>query len=129
MKKYVELYKKFGATHNVDEICPGLDLSNTFYADAETKGRAGVGKVSDLRKCIKPDNDSPKALRDAFAATQQGAEKNYRLKMGDEFHRQIEKRVMGAMMLSECCDNSTCQAKALTNMDIDLKGAKSDTVK
>ncbi len=129
MKNYVALYKKHGALRDENEICPGLELSNKWQSNAEEKGQLGLGKVADLGTCIAPDANAPKELKDAYAAIGRGAEKNYRDKQGSEFHRQIEKRILGAMMLSECCDNSTCQTNALNSMNLKFEGGKSDAVK
>lgn len=118
MQQYVEAWNNDPSTTHYkspSDICPSLGLS----ADAQAA-------KSDLAKdCLKPPKDAGAKLKNFHKALSAGNVSLYGKVRGGQIRRDLEQKVLSAMILGECCNSQTCARAIEDKSGIKLEGAKS----
>lgn len=117
MQKYVETWNDDPNTihyKSPSDICPSLGLS----AEAQAQ------KTDLAKDCLTPPKAAGTALKQFHKALAAGNVDLYGKVRGGQIRRDLEQKVLSAMIVGECCNSEACAKAIETNAGIKLEGAK-----
>lgn len=113
--------KKNGLRFNPVDHCPVPQEGIATSARSVGEQVGVTDRLSGLSECKAPYKGASPEVMDAWAKVQKGGERVANESDGADFQRNVERRLMGMMMLGDCCGSDTCRETVASKQSIDLK--------
>lgn len=107
LDKEIKLRKAYIAAIDADPKKPEDKAGKNFCALVSMDG-SSPSKVADLQACNKPYRNASKDVVRAFADIKEGADNALFNKRGDDLRAVLTNRILGMMMMGDCCGDSQC---------------------
>lgn len=105
-------------------VCP-TPIAWDLKAGVKQTGQAAYDAMTDLGTCNPPPYANPSAaVKAAYEEVKKGGKRLYREGAAAGGRDALERRLMGMMMLGDCCANAGCSDKVMEKYNIDLKGGR-----